>query len=490
MKFLNTSLLGIFLLSVSLSAIAQEADSAQDPNIWTLKQCVDYALRNNLTIKRSVLDVEGAEIDYDLSRWALLPSLNASVSYGYNWGRSLNPVTYEFTTQELNSINPGAQSSVTLFNGLQLQNRIRQTETGYEASNEELLKTKNDVILNIASLYINVIFNKEQFNNARFQLASSQSQLERVRKQVMAGALAKSEQLNLEAQVATNEVNLITQENTLIFSLLQLKQALQLPASTPLDVELMEVEVEDLVLDQSRDEIYSIARQTMPEIRAANLRVSSSAYAVKAARGNLYPRLSLGGSINSNYSSASDRPRFIPDGGDEIVVGYDEIGFVQGSDTPVLTEKRQPSGIWDEGYGKTDQLRDNIYRSVGLTLTIPLFNNMQSRAGLHRAIINKGFSEIAAKETENTLRQNVETAYNNAIAASKTYQSSLRQVQAREEAFRMMEQRFGAGAANSFEYQVSQNDLFRARTDLIRAKYDFIFRKKVLDFYQGKPLEY
>jgi outer membrane protein len=483
-KFLTLILL-VFILPGGFAQTQQPAS-----NVWTLKQCIDYALANNLTIQRSAFNSESIELDYNQSRWAMLPTLNAGVSYGYNWGRSIDPVTYQYTTQQLNSINPSLTSQVTLFNGLRLQNVVKQNARTFGASQQDLAKTKNDVMLNIASLYINVIFYKEQLQNARFQVSSSQAQLERVKKQVAAGALPRSEELNLDAQVATNEVTVITQDNNLNLAILQLKQALQLPASTPLDVELIDIQVQDLILDQSRDEIYEVAKQTMPEIRSANLKVESSYYAAKAAKGSLLPRLSLGGSMNSNYSSASDRQRFIPDGGDPVVTGTKPVGYVQSTNEVVVAPIIQPSGRTESSYGRSAQLQDNIYRSLGLTLSIPIFNNMQSRYNVQRMKINREIAVISAKETENTLRQNVETAYNNALAASKTYNANLRQVQAREEAFRMMEQRMQAGAANSFEYQVSQNDLFRAKTDLTRAKYDFIFRKKVLDFYQGKPLDY
>jgi outer membrane protein len=483
------SLLSLSLIFLSLVVHSQSTSSGTTNNVWTLKQCIDFAMANNLAIKRSNYSVENAELDYKQSRWNMFPTLNAGAGYGFNWGRSLNPVTYEFTTQQLNSLNPFLSSSVTLFNGLRIQNAMKQTERGFDASKQDLAKAENDVRLNIASFYINVIFNKEQLENAKFLLGSSQAQLDRVKKQVAAGGLPRSEELNLDAQVATNEVNVVNQENALNLSLLQLKQALQLPASTPLDVEMMQLEVEDLVLDQSRDQVYDIAYQTMPEIRSSRLRVESAHFAAKAAKGNMLPRLTLNGSINSNYSSASDRATFIADGGEPLTVTR-QIGVVQGTNEPVVAVVTQPSGYMVDDYGYKDQLQDNIYRSVSLNLSIPIFNNMQSRYGWQRAVITKQIADITLKETENTLRQNVETAYNNAIAASKTYNSSLRQVQAREEAFRMMEQRMAAGAANSFEYQVSQNDLFRAKTDLSRAKYDFIFRKKVLDFYEGKPLDY
>jgi outer membrane protein len=155
---------------------------------------------------------------------------------------------------------------------------------------------------------------------------------------------------------------------------------------------------------------------------------------------------------------------------------------------PVFGYEYSPTGTMSDGYGYRDQLQDNIFRSLSLSLSIPLFNGLQARAGVRRSVVNHRIAEISAKQTQQTLRQNVETAYNDAFAASKSYNSSLRQVSAREEAFRMTKQRFDIGAATYVEYQVAENDLFQAKSDLSRAKYNFIFRKKLLDFYQGKPL--
>lgn len=470
-----------------LSAMAQQTDSS-NVKVWTLKECVDYALANNLDVQRSVYNVETNEINYDQARGALLPSLNGGVTNGYNWGRSINPVTNQFTTQQIRSLSPSAQSSVTLFNGLRIQNSIKQSSKDYQASELDLTKARNDVSLNVINLYINVIFNKELLGNARYQLVSSQQQLERTKKQVAAGALPKSDELNLDAQVATNELNVVNAENALNLSILQLKQALQLPAPTRMDVETPDLSVEDLVLDQSSEQIFDIASQTMPEVKSAGLKVTSSYYGLKAARGNLFPRLSLNASINSNYSSANDRQQPVLDGGSEVVtteVGY----FMDGANrVSVFAEQDVPTFTLRDSYGYRDQLKDNIFRSLGVTLSIPLLNGFQARAGVRRAVVNHRLAEINAKQVNQTLRQNVESAYNDAYAASKSYNSSLRQVQAREEAFRMTRQRYDIGAANFVEYQVAENDLFRARSDLSRSKYNFIFRKKLLDFYQGKPL--
>jgi outer membrane protein len=430
--------------------------------------------------------VESSEVDLRQAKFSRLPSVNGSASYGYSWGRGLDPVSNSFVSQEIKSSNLSANASLPLFNGFRIHNSIRQNQQFTAAVEQDLAKAKNDLILNVASLFINVVFNKELVENAKYQLASSQQQLDRTRRQVAAGALPKSEQLNLEAQAAGNEVTLVQQENALALSILQLKQALQIPASQGIDVEIPDLNPEDLVVDQTRDEIYDIARQTMPEMKSAELRIQSSYYAIKASRGNLYPRLSLVAGLNTNYSSAQER-EFFPDG--SFTFSQNPVAYLNRDvNLPVYTQN--PNGTYRDSYGFNKQVKDNIYRTLGLQLIIPIFNNYSARATMQRTVIQSEQAKIDARLTAQTLRQNVETAYNDAVAASKTYNSSLRQVQAREEAFRMMEQRYGAGSANSFEFQVSQNDLFRAKTDLTRAKYDFIFKKKVLDFYQGKPLEY
>ncbi|HEY9046960.1 MAG TPA: TolC family protein, partial [Ohtaekwangia sp.] len=263
-------------------------------------------------------------------------------------------------------------------------------------------------------------------------------------------------------------------------------QALQIPATQGLDVEIPQINPQELVIDQTRDEIYDVARQSLPEIKSAEFKIQSSYYAVKAARAQLYPRLSLNAGLNTNYSSTQE-PQFYPDGGFQY--SNNPVAYLnKDANSPVYTVS--PTGTYRNTYGFSSQLKDNIYRTLGLSLVIPIFNGYSSRATLQRTIIQSEQVKIDAQLTGQTLRQNVEAAYNDAVAASKTYNSSLRQVLAREEAYRMMVQRYGAGSANSFEYQISQLELFRAVTDLTRAKYDFIFKKKVLDFYQGKPLEY
>jgi outer membrane protein len=464
----------------------------QEKKIWTLRECIDYALQNNLNVKRSLLSIENSEIGLNQSKFQMLPTLNGGSTFGYNWGRSIDPTTNLFDTRRINSFNVNASSSFLLFNGFRLVNNYKSSALDNEASNEDFNKAKNDVILSVITFYTNVIFNRELFLNAQSQLATTTQQLERTRKLAEAGSVPRGNVLDLEAQQATNELNLINRENALNLSILQLKQALQLPASIPMEIEVPDLGVDDLIISETADEIFAAAKEAMPQVKSAQLRLQSALYAWKASRGSLYPRLNLNGNLFSNYSSAADRMRFVSDGGpsNTILNTTKPIGEVGGTGSPVYGYVTVPSGNFVDGYSIPDQLKDNISRSLSLSLQIPIFNGYQARASMQRSFVTKEQASITLKDTENQLRQAVETAYNDAMAASKTYQSAVKQVAARDEAYRMTKQRFESGAVNFVEYQTSENALFQAKSDLVRAKYDFIFKRKVLDFYQGKPIDF
>ena len=212
-----------FLLLAIAFFMSQATTYGQEAKKWTLKECVEIALENNLRIKRSIYNVESFKASLMQAKGSFLPTLNASGSYQKNYGRALNPVSNLYVNKNSDAINPSLSSSWTLFNGLRIQNTFKQAQRDVLASNHDLQKAKNDVILNVVTLYTNAIFNQELFENAKYQLNSSQQQLERIQKQVAAGALSISNQLNQEAQVATNELTSINQENALLLSLLQLK---------------------------------------------------------------------------------------------------------------------------------------------------------------------------------------------------------------------------------------------------------------------------
>lgn len=474
---------GILLAVLVVSSLYTFGQQAK--KVWTLRELVDYAVSSNLTVKRSNYGVRTGEINYLQSKMAMLPSLNANGNYGFNWGRNIDPTTNLFVEQRINSINASINSSLLLWNGFRLFYAMKQNEVELEAVSHDLIKARNDVILNVITLYLTVVFNKELYANAEYQLGSTREQLERTKKLVEAGALPRADALNLEAQHATNELNLIQRENALNLSFLQLKQALQLPASTEMDVELLNVDLNDQGINKSADEIFEIAVLSMPEIQAARLRQKSSAFALRSTRGNYYPRITLNGSLSTLYSSA--RQEAILEGSTLVPR---EIGYLQSNPGELVFTDVLVNQFSFQTVGYQEQFKNNLGKGLGFSLQIPIFNGLQTRSAVQRAAISRELANITLVENENILRQSVETAYNDALAASKTYQSAQKQVGARDEAFRMTKQRFELGAVNFVEYQVAENDLFQAQSDLLRAKYDFIFKKKILDFYQGLPLEF
>lgn len=457
--------------------------SAQD-NTWTLKECIDYAIENNLALKRVKLSLNGTEVDLKQSKFDLLPNVNANSSYGYNWGRSIDPTSNQFITQRINFASVGASASATLFSGGRQLNYIRQSEHNQHAAKFDYQAAINNLMFNVIALYTNVIFNQELLENAKKQLENTKQQLVRIKKQVEVGALPTSDRLDLEAQSATNELNLIQQENALNLSILHLKQALQLPTEVDFNVvvpEELDINIEaEPVLDYSASEIYEQAVQNLPEIKGAREQIESAELGVKIARGGLYPSINANTGLSSNYSDAFRR--FTRDGTftTELVPGLQTengFGIIQMVPNGQLTDVTF-----------SDQMSENLSKYLSFGLSVPVFNGWSTRANIQRSIINQEQAEINLQETKNSIRQDIETAYNDVIAAAKSYVAARKQVQAREEAYRMTEKRFNLGATSFIDFQIAENQLFQANSDLVRAKYDYIYKLKILDFYLGNPL--
>ena len=410
-------LVAVFTVSSQVFAQDQTTSGARP---LTLPECVDIALKNNLNVRRSIYNVESYNVALFADKMNFLPSLNGGGSYGFNYGRSLNPVTNAYVNSKQNSINTQLTGSLLLFNGFRVTNTFRQGKKDVEAADADLQKAKNDVIINVVTYYINVIFNKELLENNRYQLSSSQQQLERITKQVAAGALPKSNQLTQEAQVATNEVNVINQENALRLSVLQLKQSMQIPASEQMDVVVPEIALEDIVLDTTPEQIYMESLKTMPEIKSAMLKVESANLALRAAKGGLYPRLSLNGSAFSNYSSLL---RDVNHSGiSSYITGLNPnpigVATVDGvpvviNGSPVTVNSYQLTPIYNnenDKYTELEQLKDNISKSFNFQLSVPIFNNWSQRATVQRAAIQTEVARLNELQAQNTLRQTIESA--------------------------------------------------------------------------------
>ncbi len=476
-----TTTLFLLLLPVALpSVLAQTTDKT-----WTVQECIDYALENNLTVKNQELTVNINEVNRHQSRMNLLPTLNAGANYGYNWGRSINPETNLVTKREQTNGFGNLNLNWTLFSGWRNVNGIKQANANLAAREYDLETTKNNITLSIITLYTTVIFNTELLENARLQLESTRSQMERTRKQVEAGSLPRSNLLDMQAQVASSELNVINAENNLNIALLQLKQAMLYPENEPLQIEIPQIEINEVELATVTPEnVYKIAASIMPEVKGAEMNLESSLYGIKVAKGSYYPRISLSAGLNTNYSSLAADRGLLEGTGNFIEI---PIGYVQGTGDVVVTQTEEFIRV---PYELGRQLDNNFGQSVGLSISIPIFNNHQVKASVQRAKIAYEQAKVQAELTRQNLRQTIERAYYDAYSAAKAYQSSLKRVEAQEESFRAMKQRYENGAANATDYELAENNLFQAKSDLLRAKYDFIFKLKILDFYQGKPIEF
>jgi outer membrane protein len=459
----------------------------------SLEECIQTAIDNNLSVKRSELAYTAAQINLSESKANRYPSLNFGANYGTNWGRSIDPTTNRFISRQINTSGITGSAGMLIFGGGQVHYSIKQSQLNIEASQFDVEKSKNDISLDIATFYLNVIFNKELVENANFQLESSNQQLSRTKRLVELGSLPRTSELELVSQVASNEVTVVNAQNNLALARLNLKQAMLLPSSQNIEIIVPNLELDSTwLIVASAEDIFQTALTNQPEIKSAKKQIESANYGVKVSTGAYYPTLSINGGLFTNYSSAADMSRTIYDN-DNPILNEVPIGYYYQNPTTIATvytaiETGTPIG--DEQFGWGKQWNENFSQSFSLNLSIPVFNKLRTKSSVQRSKIQLQQMEIAVVEEQNFLRQTIESAYNDASAAQKTYFASTKQVDALEETFRAMENQYNLGVANFTDYQVASNNLFRAKSDLVRSKYDYIFRKKILEFYQNLPLTF
>ena len=464
----------VLLLGAVSSGLAQQA--------WSLEDCIRHAMENNIQIKQSVLNTEYNENLLKQSQLGQIPNLNASGNYSYSWGRALDQTTYQFTDdQQIHSISLGFSSSVTLFNGFRVRNTIAQNELNLMASYEDVEKVKNDISLNIAAAYLSILFNRELLSVTESQLETTGQQVDRTRTMVEAGKLARGNLLEIEAQYAAEELNLVNAENQLSISLLNLQQILDLPVDTAFDVaipELPDPDEDPLLI--SALEVYRIAEQNMPEIKSAELSLESSEKGLEVAKGGRYPSIFLSGNYNTGYYDTREQvvelgeAQQIPIGetlGGEPVLSYPQEVPVYGA------------------YPFFEQLQDNASVGVGLGLSIPIFNGWQVNTSIANARISLENSRLDLQRTRLNLYATINQAYADAVAALKRFNSSQQALTSMEESFKYVEKRYEVGLVNTVDYNISKNQLTATQSDLLQAKYDFIFKVEILNFYRGEPIQ-
>lgn len=449
--------------------------------VLTLQQCVETGLSKNLDVLKAGLQMETGKINWNQARLNMLPDLNASATNGINQGRSIDPFTNSYINQEVNYANYGVSSGVVLFRGLSMQSAVKQNALAYEASKMDWQQTKDNLTINIILAYLQVLTNQDLLVLATNQAELSKKQVERLEVMNRDGAIKPSELSDLRGQLANDQLSIISTKNALEQSKLSLSRFMNVPYDKSMQLEPIDAASFATRYDITPDSIYATALQEFALVKAVDLREQSASKGVKVARGQLFPILSFNGNANTNYSSAARNDIFL---GSSEVPSNDYV-MINGVKTPVI--KMQNSFNTEKiTYGK--QVKNNIFTSLSLNLQIPIFNAWSQRNKIRQAKIDLKNAEYTASTTKTQLQQSIEEAHINMTTSSDRYKTLLVQVDAFKESFRAAEIRFNAGVGNSIDYLTAKNNLDRANSNSVAAKYDYALRTKILDYYQGKQL--
>ncbi|UUF16212.1 MULTISPECIES: TolC family protein [Flavobacterium] len=438
--------------------LAGHAQSKQ----WTLEECVRYALDNNITIKLSELDVKTATIDKRGALGSYLPTVNGNASHSWNIGLNVNPVTNIATTQTTQYSSLGVNANVDIYKGLQNQNAYRRASLSIIASKYQLMKMQEDISLNVANAFLQILSNKEDLKIKKEQLAIDEKRYSRSEEMVNAGTIPRGDLFDLKATVATDKQNITVSENNLLISKLSLAQLLQLKEFADFDVvDDTNAKDENNIMAQNPIDIYNKAKETRTELKLAQTNLEIAEKNVAIAKGAYQPTL-RGFYQFSTSASYSDR-----------IIGADPV-----TNEPIYAA---PNPVFD-------QFSDNKGHNFGFQLSVPIFNGFSVKNNVERNKVSLEKSKIDLEQKSLDLQRNVYTAFTDAKGALNTYESSTITLEARQQAYNYAKEKYDVGLMNSFDFTQAQTLLTNAQSDVIRTKYDYMFKIKILEFYFGIPI--
>jgi len=470
------SLVFAMLFGFGLSSQAQSKK-------WTLEECVRYALDNNITIKLSELDVKNAAIDKKAAFGNFLPAVNANASHSWNVGLNQNITTGLLENQTTQYSSIGASVGVDIYKGLQNQNTLRRSKLSMIASQYQLLKMQEDISLNVANAFLEILFNKENLKVKKEQLSIDQKRLARSEEMVNAGTIPRGDLYDLKATEATDQQAIIVAENSLLISKLSLAQLLQLKEFADFDVvDDTKVEDENNIMAQSPIDIYNKAKEIRTELKLAQTNLEIAERNVTIARGAYQPTLSAFYNFNTRASYS------------DIITGStlnssnptSQIGYVEGTNQPVVRDNYM--SVLGKAAPIFDQFNDNKGQSFGFQLSIPIFNGFSVRNNVERSKVSLEKSKIDLEQKSLDLQRNVYTAFTDAKGALNAHESSTVTLEARQQAYNYAKEKYDVGLMNSFDFTQAQTLLTNAQSDVIRTKYDYMFKIKILEFYFGIPI--
>lgn len=469
----------ISLLFLFLAGFSSQAQVKK----WTLQECVDYALKNNISIQQTDLDNKTAAIDKTAAFGNFLPSINANASHSWNIGLNQNITTGLLENQTTQFTSAGLNANVAIYNGLQNQNRLRRANLAITAAQFQLTKMKDDVSLNIANAFLQILFNKENLKVQKELLAADKLQLNRTTELVNAGVVARGDLLDSKATVASDEQKIVAAENTLFISKLSLAQLLQLEDFQNFDIVDTDYEAkESATMLETPEAILARAKQERVELKIAKTNLEIAQKDITIAKGAYMPTLSGFYSFSSRVGYSDQIVGVVPNSQNPTSI----IGQVEGTGQNVL----QPnfSTVLGKPNPFFDQFSDNKGHSFGLQLSIPILNGFSVKNSVARSKVAYERSQIASKQTELDLERNIYTAVTDAKGALNAYEAAVTALEARTEALNYAKEKYDVGMMNSFDYNQAQTLYSNAQSEVLRTKYDSIFKVKVVEFYFGIPI--
>jgi outer membrane protein len=475
---LQNSLASKFFFSGLLFFCFSSTITAQiDNTVWSLNQCVDYAVANNVTVKQGKLQTQINKNNLQSAQWDYAPNLSLGTNYAWNFGLNIDPVTNQISQETRQTANMQLSSNWVLFDGGRKFNSIDRANFNYLASLYEYEDIANNIKINVANAFLQILLNKEISNVAKEQLRITQFQTARMKDRVEAGASPEGDLLQLEAQEARDQQSLIAAQNAVQLSKIQLANLLQLPNPQDFDIAEPDLAVPDpTVISRNADGIYQVALENQPVIKGAELRVKSSEEAIKISQAGYLPSLSLIGQVGSSYSDQ------IPNvtGVNETIV---PIGEVAGTGQLVTTLVPQQFPVFDGTKPFNNQVNDNLNQFVGINLTVPLFNRFTVKNAVQNARLQQEISQLNLEQEKNNLRQTIYQAHADAKASYNSYLAAQKSTTASQKALDYAQERFKVGALNQVDFEQAKNNFIGAKSQMIQSKYDYIFRIKVLEFY-------
>jgi len=432
---------------------------------WSLEDCIQYAIEHNISIKQLVVQKNMAEVNLNTSQMSRLPNLNAGGGQNWSFGRTqVQSGLYENRNQSNTSLN--VNSSVPLFTGFRIPNEIARDKLNLEASIQNLEKAKDDMALNVASLFLQVLFNKEILKIDQEQLNLSESQIDRTKTLTDVGKAPMSQLYDIQAQAANDKLSVVQAENNLRLALLDLSQSLELPLTDDFDVlvpEFGDVVSEYMSSVQPTQTVFENAVQIKPIIKVQELQVKSAEKTLAIAKSGYYPTLSFNMGIGSNYFYSYSLKDY--------------------------TDPQTGELIHPKNTSLSNQFKNNLNEGIGLSLSIPIFNRFSVRNQVRNAEFNIENQQLALDNAKKSLYKEIETAYLNALAAQEKYKAAQQAIKSTSEAFNYAKERYETGKSTVFEFNDARNKLIQSQSQGVQAKYDFIFRTKILDFYNGIPIK-